>query len=85
MTLMGCRTVRFSAPKDKKYLISVIDGQVFCIEDNMNDSLPAYFVPIDSCNNVIGVKPSYLDKLDVFYDDKLKRLEICILTPKKCQ
>jgi hypothetical protein len=84
MTLTACQTIRFSPPKEKKYLISVIDKIVYCLEDDLTDNHPAYLVPIESCNNVIGVKPSYLDKLDRFYDDKMKRLEICLTVPKKC-
>jgi hypothetical protein len=85
MTLVGCRTVKFSPPKEKKYLISVENNQVYCLEDDLNDNHGAYFVPIDACNNVIGVKPKYLDKLDAYYLDKLKRLEICLISREKCQ
>lgn len=89
MTLIGCQTIKFKPPQEYKYLISV-DSTVnppiiYCFEDNLNDDRLAYVVEIAKCNNVIGVKPSYLNKLDSFYADKLKRLEICLLSPKKCQ
>lgn len=92
MGFEGCpRQEMFPIPKDKTYLTSVIVNQetnqidVACLVDDLNDELPARIESIVECNNVIGVKPGYQEELSDFFDDKLRRLEICIRWPKKCQ
>lgn len=80
----------FPTPLGEKYLVSVIqndDGtyDAACIYDDLRDEKPAEIRPLIECNNVIGVKPDYYNVLQSFYDDKLKRLEICIRFKKRCQ
>ena len=73
-----------------KYLVSASkdsDGKIsaVCIVDDERDTLPAWIDEITECNNVIGVKPDFYDILYTWFDDKIKRLEICLTSPKKCQ
>ena len=83
--LSACNHGMFKTPLVVKRTTSVIDGVATCIIQDQINNLPPVVWPIESCNNAIGVDPVDYLTLFRFYDDKLKRLEICIKHPKKCQ
>lgn len=86
LLLCSCTSIHFERPLGMKYLVSAEDGQEpICIVDDERDQKPAWIEPIQACNNVIGVKPDFYQTLYDWFDDKVKRLEICITFPKKCK
>lgn len=83
--LSACNHGMFKVPCVKKLTTSVINGVPSCIVEDQCSNLPPVTWPIEACNNSIGVDPLDYLVLFQFYDDKLRRLEICIKHPKKCQ
>lgn len=90
LILSGCESVRFKAPITSKRLISVERNEageivsMACIftPPGSHDTV---ILPIEQCEDTIGVSLEEYEKLEAWTSDKVKRLEVCINVRKKCK
>ena len=91
LILSGCESVRFKVPPTSKRLISVerdANGapiSITCIFTPANPKLPTEILPIEDCDGTIGTSIDEYETLSRFFEDKVKRLEVCLTSRKKCQ
>jgi hypothetical protein len=72
----SCSSVRFPPPSVPT--CTVLEGSM-CTCSNGREQWE------EDCFGYQAASPEDYEKLREFYDDKVKRLEICLTSPKKCQ
>ncbi len=91
LTLNACESVRFKVPATSKRLVSVErndNGEatsIACIVTPSDPKFPTVILPIEECDGTIGTSIEEYDTLNKFFSDKLMRLELCLVSRKKCR